>query len=372
MKRIIKSLRKEVLKLGNYSEGKKPKASSGASRIIKMASNENLVGSSPEALRAVENALKEGLAAYPDKNMTALKAATCEYWKKNGVTIEPSNLLFGDASGEVLNMLLAAFVRDGDTVIIPENSFILYSLLALPKGAKVREAKRRDFTADTGKLLKAVKKSKRPKMVIIANPDNPTSTMLTPAEIAKFMKKVPEKVAVVIDEAYIQFAGMENSAIGLLEKYPNLILVYTFSKVYGLASLRVGYGVMNESIAKQVEKIRLPFNLGSLQQAGAIAALSDDAFVRKTVAEINDGKKYLTEELERLGFSCLKPWGNFLFADFGKKSAEIVGRLEDNGVSVRVLTEFGYPSNYVRITIGKKEDNEYLAGKLKEIKSNLN
>lgn len=363
--KILKSIRKDVIDLGNYSEGKAPRSATGKS--IKMSSNENLIGSSPKAVAAIETALKNGLFAYPDKKQTALKEATARYWRKKGAPVKPGNLLFGDSSGEVLNMLLAAFIEDGDAVVIPENSFILYALLSLPKGAKVKEVKRNDFRIDTGKIAKAVRKTGKTKVVIIANPDNPTSTFLAPEEIEKLMKKIPERTAVIIDEAYIHFAGMENSAIRFLEKYPNLILCYTFSKAYGLASLRVGYAVMNEKLAEQIEKIRLPFNLGSLQQAGAAAALEDEEFLSETLRQIGDGQKYLKGEFKKLGIPCLEPYGNFLFADLGRKCASTVNALEKKGVSVRMLGEFGYKPDFVRITIGKKEDNEFLVRCLEEI-----
>lgn len=363
--KILKSIRKEIVNLGNYSEGKAPRTVSA--RTIKMSSNENLIGSSPKALAAIEASLKAGLAGYPDKKQKILKEALSRYWKRQGVAVSPDELLLGDASGEVLNMLLAAFVKDGDTVVIPENSFILYALLSIPKGAKVKEVKRNEFRADPGRILKAVKKAKRAKMVIIANPDNPTSTFLSPEEVRKFMKKMPEKTAVVMDEAYIHFAGLENSAIRFMKEFPNLILMYTFSKAYGLAGLRVGYAVLNAKIAEQIEKIRLPFNLGSMQLSGATAALEDDAFLAETLRQITEGQKYLNDNLERLGFQCLKPSGNFIFADFGEKWRKTVDALEEKGISVRTLGAFGFGDRYVRITIGKKEDNEYLVRSLEEI-----
>jgi histidinol-phosphate aminotransferase len=362
---ILNSIRKDVLSLHYYTAGQLPKSKSKKS--FKLASNENLLGSSPKAIRAINDALKKGLSFYPDSAMTTLKESIVNFWKAKGHKFSAKNLLCGDGSGEVLNMLLAAFINKGDTVIMPENSFILYSILSLPKGAVVASVKRKDFRADPDAVLDTVKKAANPKVVIIANPDNPTSTFLLPEELTDFLKKVPPNVAVVMDEAYIHFAGLENSLIGLVSDFPNLIVTHTFAKAYGLAGLRVGYAVMNEKLSEQMEKVRLPFNLGLLQQMGAAAALSDDDFLKLTVTTINKGKAYLQNEFKKLGLWYLQPYANFIFLDLGKKYKETTAYLEENGVSIRMLGSFGFPENYARITIGTKEANEYLVELLKKI-----
>jgi histidinol-phosphate aminotransferase len=364
--KILSSIRAEIRGLKNYVAGEMP-LKSKVDKQIKLASNENLFGSSPRALAAIEEEIKKGLSIYPDSKMKALKNGVSDYWIKRNTRIYPENLIFGDSSGEVLNMLLAAFLKDGDSIVIPEKSFSLYSLLAIPKGAKVIEAARDDFQVSINALIQAVKKEKNVKMVILSNPDNPTSTFLFPDEIEKLLKNVPEETVVLVDEAYIDFAGKENSSIKWLQNFPNLILIYTFSKAYGLAGLRVGYAVMVPELASQIEKIRLPFNLGTLQQKGAIAALEDEEFVENVVEQIHIGRNYLERELRNLGIWQLPSAGNFIFADFGEKHALIRNFLEENGISVRTLSSFGYPENYVRITIGRKEDNEYFIEKLKEI-----
>lgn len=362
---VLDSIRKEILGLNHYAEGKLP-LKSRVDKKLKLSSNENMIGTSQDVLKAINEELNNGLSIYPDSKMTALRKSIVDYWRKQGIIIKAENLLFGDASGEVLNMLISAFVREKDAVIISEKSFTLYSLLSIPKGADVIEVKRKDFRVDLEGIVDAVINAENPKMVIIANPDNPTSTYHSMKEIEVFLRKIPEQTAILIDEAYIHFAGIENSVIKLRERYPNLIVVYTFSKVYGLAGLRVGYAVLDEQVANQVEKIRLPFNLGRLQQAGAKAAIEDDEFVQKTVKIINEGRDFLEKGFDSLGIWHLKSFGNFIFADLGERSSGILEYLEENGISLRTLTSFGFTADYVRITIGRPEDNEYLLEKLRE------
>ncbi len=363
--KLLNSIRGEIRGLNHYAEGKMP-LKSKVNKCLKLSSNENLIGTSPLVAKAIEVELKKGLTIYPDSGMKLLKSAVIDFWKRHSIKLKPGELLFGDASGEVLNMILSAFVSQGDTVIIPEKSFILYALLSAPKGADVIETKRNNFRADPEEIIKAVKISKNPKIIILANPDNPTSTFLDSSEIERILKNTPEEIAVLIDEAYIHYAGIDSSIIKFKDKYPNLIISFTFSKVYGLAGLRAGYAVMNEMIAEQIEKIRLPFNLGSLQQAGAAAAIKDDDFVKQTVEIINYGRKYLEKEMDSLRIWHLKSYGNFIFADFGDRCTKIIEKLEENGISVRTLGAFGFGDNYVRITIGRPDDNEYLIEKLRE------
>ncbi|OHD54439.1 MAG: hypothetical protein A2Y33_04680 [Spirochaetes bacterium GWF1_51_8] len=356
---VIKSVRKEIMTLNHYVAGRMPgKSKSG--RMIKLASNENRFGSSPKAMAAVRAAAAGELSIYPDSKMNALRAAVCGYWERLGVNVSPQELLFGDGSGEVLNMLLAGFAQEGGSVLFPVNSFMLYRLLTIPKGAQaVMTLRKSDYSADLDSLAGAAG-APGVKAVILSNPDNPTSTFYRPNEIAGFMDKVPAHVPVILDEAYIHFAGMENSAIKLLGSYENLILIYTFSKCYGLAGLRVGYGVMRSPLAEQIEKLRLPFNLGTIQQAGAAAALGDDEFLGMTVRETARGREYLTDKLKALGLDTAVPGGNFIFVDLGMRYLEILEALDNEGISVRSLSDFGFGDRFARITVGTMEENELL------------
>jgi histidinol-phosphate aminotransferase len=361
---IIDSIRDDILSLDNYKAGRSPKTAAG--RKIKLSSNENRFGVSSKASDAVTLALKEGLSVYPDSRMVNLKNAVVGFWKRRDINITVDNLIFGDGSGEVLNLILAAFLNDGDKVVIPEHSFILYRLLSIPKGAEVIEVKRRDFAVDLDKL--AIETANRnAKVVIFSNPDNPTSTFADRDKIKTFLDKIPETVAVVLDEAYIHFAGLENSCADFVAEYPNLIITHTFSKAYGLAGLRVGYGIMSSEVAVQLEKIRLPFNLGALQQAGASAALEDEDFLDMTVRKTAAGRDFILTELRKSGITVLDAYGNFVFADFGDSTQAIWENLERNGITVRMLSDFGFGDNFVRITVGTDEDNGFLIEKIREV-----
>jgi histidinol-phosphate aminotransferase len=360
--KIIDSIRSEIRGLNNYKAGVMPKPSK-TGRQVKLASNENPFGSSPLAIEAIRKALDGGLALYPDSAMTKLREAVCAFWKRRGIEMTPGELLFGDASGEILHMCLAAFLRDGDAVVMPENSFILYSLFSLPKGGRVVEGPRgKNLEVDLDKILEAVYREKA-KVVIFSNPDNPTSTFRSREEIEAFMEKVPESTAVILDEAYIHFADLENSFVGMREGYPNLIIVYTYAKAYGLAGLRVGYGVMKPEIAMQIEKTRLPFNLGTLQQVGAIAALDDEKFLETTVAETQKNRAILVNGLEGMGLKVLPDQK----ANLGAKAPAINKALAENGVSLRDMGSFGYEGNYARVSVGRKEDMEYVLDIIKSV-----
>ncbi len=360
---IIDSIRGDILSLDFYKAGKVAKKK-GIS--IKLSSNENLLGSSPLALKAIKNELRKNLNIYPDSKMEDLKTALVSYFERENIFLKKGNLVFGDGSGEVINMIFSLFISEGLTLILPEKSFILYYLQSKCRGAKICEVERTGFNINLDKMLQKVNEVEGKKAVLFANPDNPTSTFITKDEIEKFLRKVPSEIPVIVDEAYIHFAGLSNSVIPLMDKYSNLIIIHTFSKAFGLASLRIGYGVMTEDLIYQIEKIRLPFNLGKLQQIGAINALKDKVFFEKTLNFIKEGKLYLKKGFDKLGIRYLEPYANFFFVDFGNEVNEILSFLNENGISVRHLVDFGYPENFVRITIGLPLHNKILLKRIED------
>ncbi len=363
---ILKSIRSDIFNLPAYIEGKYPK--SGKGKRYKLSSNENPIGSSPLAIKAMDEELKKGVNLYPDASMIeGLKKAIADFWKSKGVNLNTGQIVLGDSADEIINMIGAAFISTGDEVIIAEKSFSMYEICSASKGAVMVEVKRIGFKVDLDGIAETVKTCGKPKLVMFSNPDNPTSTFYKRNEIEKFLVKIPPGTGVLLDEAYIHFAGLENSSISLLKKFPNLMMVYTFSKAYGLAGLRVGYAVMKKEIALQIEKIRMPFNLGVLQLKGSEAALRDNEFLASTLKTVEAGKNYLCKELDRLGFEYLKPYGNFIFCDFRTKSPEIISRLEESGITIRPLISFGFSGNYVRISVGSEEANSRFIEKLEEI-----
>ena len=362
---ILKSIRRDIFNLPLYVEGKSPKKGKG--RIFKLSSNENPLGSSPDAMKAIGKELRKGIFQYPDAAAAGLKYAITGFWKSRSINLEQDQIVCGDSADEIISMIASTFINEGDQVIISEKSFSMYSICSISKGAVVKEVPRINFKVNLDGIAREAENSGRTKLVMFSNPDNPTSTFHDPGEIEKFLNKIPASTGILLDEAYIHFAGLENSSISMLNKFPNLMIVYTFSKVYGLAGLRVGYSVMNKEIASQMEKIRMPFNLGVLQLKGAEASLADNKFYEKTLRTVEYGKNYLSKELERLGIYHLKPYGNFIFADFGPKSHEIISHIEENGITVRTLNSFGFSENYVRISIGCREANSLLIRKLEKI-----
>ncbi len=360
---IIDSVRKDIISLDFYKAGKQKKSKG---KSIKLSSNENLLGTSCLAISAIKKALKNGLNVYPDSKMLELKKELVCFFERNRLTISEKNLVFGDGSGEVIHLLFSLFTTEETTLILPEKSFILYYLQSKSKGAKIVEVERKDFRIDLKEFLNVLENIKGKKIILFANPDNPTSTFIEKEEIEDFLTKIPSDVPVIVDEAYIHFAGMEKSVIPLIKKFSNLIVIQTFSKAFGLASLRVGYGIMNEEIVTQIEKIRLPFNLGKLQQDGAIFALRDKKFLDKTLNFVEKGKKFLKKEFENLGIKYMEPYGNFFFVDFGKDVNDLISFLEDSGITIRHLVDFGYPENFVRITIGLLVHNKILIKRIRE------
>ncbi len=360
---IIDSVRKDILELDFYKAGKSIKKKG---QSIKLSSNENLLGSSPLALKAIKNELNKKLNIYPDSKMLDLKNALVSFLKDYNISITNENIVFGDGSGEVISMIFSLFISEDFNLILPEKSFILYYLQSKCKGAQVYEVERTDFAIDLSKILKKSDEIKGKKIILFANPDNPASTFISKNEIEKFLQNISQDIPVIIDEAYIHFAGLNNSVVPLIEKYPNLIVIQTFSKAFGLASLRVGYGIMNADLIYQIEKIRLPFNLGNLQQIGAINALKDKEFLEKTLKFVKEGKIFLKKGFDRLNIKYSEPYANFFFVDFGEKASEIISFLSEAGISIRHLVDFGYPENFVRITIGLPSHNKILLKRIEE------
>lgn len=357
-------IKPEIRSLPSYVAGKMPQPGPDG-RCIKLASNENLFGTSQAVLEAMNTVIRNGLTIYPDSSMRQLRESAVRFWAERGVQLTSGQFLFGNGSGEVLNMILASVIRQGDRLVVPELSFSLYTLLSVPKGADVNLSGRKNYEIDLENLLDLSTKGKKARAVIIANPDNPVSSFIEKEKLISFMDSMPADILVIIDEAYIHFAGLENSLMDHLNKYPNLVIAHTFSKAYGMAALRVGYAVMAPELSAEMEKIRLPFNMSTLQQAGAAAAF-DSPEALYSVPLVIVSRDFMFHEIKNMGFAVKKPYGNFIFVDFGDKCEEIYTLLENNGISVRILSSFGYPRNFCRITAGTMADSQYLVSILKK------
>lgn len=332
----------------------------GIESSIKLASNENPLGPSPKAIEALHSRIKE-VNRYPDGACFELRARLS---KKLGVT--EGQLVFGCGGDEILELWMKTFVAPGDEVVMPWPSFAMYPIVVKGMGGKVVNVPLRDdFSHDLDAMLDAI--TDRTKMVFVCNPNNPTGTSIGSKAFAAFIERVPRHVLIAVDEAYYEFVRSEDfpRSLEMFEQHPEMMVLRTFSKIYGLAGIRIGYGIAHEEVIGYIERARHPFNVNRLAEFAALAALDDDEHVRKTL-EINAmGIDYLTRELTALGFDVAPTDTNFLLANTG---AHVYDELLRRGVIVRPMGGFGLP-DHVRISIGLPEENERLVKALREIGS---
>lgn len=328
--------------------------------IIKLASNENPLGTSPAALEAMKGAL-EGSFLYPDDNCFYLKNALAERYG-----VEPGEIIVGNGSVELLPLIALAYLGPQDTAIVSEGAFIWFKIAVGIAGAGLIETPMKNYTHDLDAMLAAIKDST--KVVFIANPNNPTGTIVRKKEVERFFSKIPDNVLVVMDKAYREYIDDPEypDSFGILRKGRNIIILRTFSKIYGLAGVRLGFGIAGREIISNLMRLRLSFNVNRMAQAAGIAALGDDDFTRRSVALNEVGKAFLYEAYKRLGLFYLPTYGNFIFVDFGRDSQVICDALQKKGIITRTIKEYGFP-NALRITIGTKEQNARLIGELERI-----
>lgn len=319
------------------------------SRIIKLASNENPMGASPRALLAMRSALDE-VARYPDGNGFELKAALA---KKFGVA--QNQLILGNGSNDVLELAARAFLGPGSSAVYSRHAFAVYPLAVQATGAFGIEVPAREFGHDLPAMASAVRADTR--VIFVANPNNPTGTWNPPDSILTFLRTVPDQVLVVLDEAYFEYLDpvQRGTAVAWIRDYPNLVVTRTFSKAYGLAGMRVGYGVASAEVADLLNRVRQPFNVSNVAQVGAIAALADDAFVEASRALNRRGMQQVVSGFERLGLSWIASEANFVSVRVGK-GMEVFQGLLKLGVIVRPTTGYGMPE-HLRITIGTASEN---------------
>ena len=332
----------------------------GLNNIVKLASNENPLGPGSKALAAIQNTLSE-LSRYPDGNGFSLKQALA-----NKLNISTDQITLGNGSNEILELLARTFLTPDLEVIFSEHAFAVYPLVTQAVGAAARVAPALDYGHDLEAMLALVNKNTR--LVFIANPNNPTGTLLTGEAIEKFVSALPETVLCVLDEAYFEYVNPEDryDSIGCLGKYPNLIITRTFSKAYGFAGLRMGYGLSSSNIADMLNRVRQPFNNNMLALAAAEAALTDDEYLFETISCNQQGMKQLTDAFLELGLSWIPSSGNFVSVDLNQAAQPIYDALLNKGVIVRPVANYGMP-NYLRISIGTKQENQLFIEALKSI-----
>ncbi|MYM96911.1 histidinol-phosphate transaminase [Duganella vulcania] len=328
--------------------------------IVKLASNENPFGVPASAVQAMNAAAAE-LGRYPDANGFDLKGALS---KRYGVPAEWITL--GNGSNDILEIAAHAFVERGQSVVYSQYSFAVYALATQGVGARHIVVPAKDHGHDLPAMLAAIEEDTR--LVFIANPNNPTGTFIPAAEIQAFLDKVPASVVVVLDEAYNEFLAEENQfeSAEWVKKYPNLLVSRTFSKAYGLAGLRVGFGIAQPALTDLMNRIRQPFNVNSLAQAAAIAALNDKEFLKQSAVNNTAGYQQFTEAFDKLGLQYVPSYGNFVLVKVGDDAgagARVNLALLKQGVIVRPVGNYGLPE-WLRISIGLPQENAVLIAAL--------
>lgn len=318
-------------------------------QIIKLASNENPLGISPKAEVAMHAALAD-VARYPDGNSFALRDAV---GAKFGLSAE--QLVFGNGSNDILELAARAFLAPGVEAIYSQHAFAVYALATQASGATGVVIPAKDFGHDLSTMLAAVNASTR--MVFIANPNNPTGTLINKEVLLGFLRQVPEHVLVVLDEAYDEYLpdNLKSECVSWLDEFKNLIVSRTFSKAYGLAGLRIGFGMAAAEVADIMNRVRQPFNVNSVAQAAAVASLADDAFVARSYALNQAGMLQITRGLTRLGLEFIPSYGNFVSFRIGGATA-MYRRLLEHGVIVRPIAGYEMP-DYLRVSIGLFTEN---------------
>jgi histidinol-phosphate aminotransferase len=322
----------------------------GISGSIKLASNENPIGPSPRAVKAIESSLLR-LNRYPDGSGHDLVNKLSEH-----LGVSPGNIVLGNGSDEIIGMLTNAFLVRGDEVIIPRPSFLMYEIMARSAGAKPVFVPLKSLAIDLESIAEKI--SDKTRLIFLCNPNNPTGSIITGKRFAQFIQKVPRNVIVVADEAYIEFVRDKNcfKSIDYVNSEHNVVTLRTFSKVYGLAGLRIGYGIMSEDVSGILNRIRPPFNASIPAQAGAAAALDDKVFFRKTIRLVHDGLDFMYESLKARRIRYFPTQANFFLVDTGRNADDVFESMLKQGVIVRSMTSYGYPG-YIRVSVGLRKEN---------------
>ena len=325
--------------------------------IIKLASNENPLGPSPKAIDAMRAAL-ENAQLYPDGGSFYLREALAA---RLGFT--PENIILGNGSNEVIEFLGHAFLHRGDDVITSQYGFIAYKLVATLFGARTIETPSPDYQQDLEAMLDAI--TPKTRVIFIANPNNPTGALIFQNKIDKFMSRLPENIIVVFDEAYFEFLDNPPDALQYVREDRNVVVLRTFSKIHGLAGLRIGYGVARSGLIAVLDKTRQPFNVNSIAHAGALAALKDEAHQRETKRVVDEGRAYLQEQFAAMKLHFVPGAANFIMVNVGDGAA-VFQKLLAKKIIVRPLKGYQLPE-WVRISVGTMEQNKQCIAALKEI-----
>jgi histidinol-phosphate aminotransferase len=347
-----------IVKLPAY---KPPSVPPGMARVVDLSSNENPLGPSPRAMAALREAVAT-VNRYPDASGTDLKAALAGKWD-----VRPEQIALGNGADEWMLLLCLAFAGPEDEVVMAHGSFISYLLRTAEVGAKAVRVPLREYTHDLEAMAEAT--TERTRLVFVCNPNNPTGTMVSAEQLEAFLQRIPERVAVVVDEAYYEYVS-DGERPRTLEAIrggrENLIVLRSFSKVYGLAGLRVGYMLAHEKVIDYMERARPPFNVNSLAQVAALAALGDEEHVRRSVEANQAAKAFFCRALDALGVPYTPSHTNFLAVDVGRPASQVSGPLLERGFLTTALDNWGVP-HHLRFSFGTPEENEDFVAALGEV-----
>jgi histidinol-phosphate aminotransferase len=350
------SPRPGVLDIAPYVGGES--GAPGANRVIKLSSNENPLGPSPKAVDAYA-AAAQGLALYPDGGHLALRRAIAEV---HG--LEPERIVCGAGSDELIALLCKAYAGAGDEVLYSQHGFLMYKLSALAGGATPVTAPERNLTADVDALIAAL--TERTKLVFLANPNNPTGTMIGDAEVARLADALSPQALLVLDAAYAEYVRLpgHDGGIGLVQSRDNVVMTRTFSKIYGLASLRLGWAYAPDHVIDVLNRVRGPFNVTAPALAAGEAAIRDVAYVEHCAVTNEVWRDWLTKEIRAAGFGVTPSQGNFILVETGARTPEADTHLKTRGLIVRRMEGYGLPG-HLRITIGDEEACRAVANALR-------
>ncbi|MDG2214859.1 MAG: histidinol-phosphate transaminase [Verrucomicrobiota bacterium] len=315
--------------------------------LIKLASNENPLGPSPKAVEAMKHTAAQA-HLYPDGSAYYLRKALA---KK--LNIPPEQLIFGNGSNEIIEFVAHALLGPGTNIVVSEYCFAIYPLVAHLAGADCITVPAKNYSHDLASMQKAITNETR--IVFVANPNNPTGTLAGKDEIVDLITHSPDHLLIVIDEAYFEFLNDPADLLPMIDQHPNLLLMRTFSKIYGLAGLRIGYGIGHTELINSLDKVRQPFNLNVMAQSGALAALNDEDHLESTRQNNDLGIEFLTEQLTKLGLETVPSHANFILVKVGD-GATIFEHLQKEGIITRPMMGYGLPE-WIRISIGTPEEN---------------
>jgi len=355
-------VKENICQLVPYSPGKpieEVKRELGLTDVIKLASNENPLGPSPAAIAAIRHAAAH-VQLYPDGSCYELRQAVASH-----LGVPGDHLIFGNGSDEIIQLIGITFLSEGDELILGDPSFSRYESAAVLNQAKAVKTPLKNWTYDLEAIGEAINEKTR--IVFIANPNNPTGTIVTEREVREFLEKIPDRVIVVFDEAYYEYVESADypDTLRLISEGYNLITLRTFSKAYALAGLRIGYGIARPEIINYLNQPREPFNVNLLAQETALAALTDKEHLRKTLTTNQIGKKRFYEGFEQLGLKYVPTEANFVWVNVERDSKEVFQSLLRRGVITRTGDIFNAPT-YLRVTIGTEGENEVFLSALKE------